>query len=100
MRKPDRRLWIVGLASWILGVQIGCSASETDNTVGAMGATGGKSAGTGGTASVTGGKGSTGGQTPAGISTSCYQGGPCSGYSTCKAGPLTCACNANKYSCT
>ena len=98
MRKPNRHLWIVGLASLILGVQMGCSASETDNTVGP---TGGKSAGTGGTAGATGGKGAgTGGQTAASTSTSCYQGGPCSGYSTCKAGPLTCACNANKYSCT
>jgi hypothetical protein len=107
MRTPDRRFSILGLAGLLLGAQIGCSASETTNTVGASGG----SVGTGGKASTTGGNTNAGGKTSGGgastggqtviYSTSCYQGGPCSGYASCTASAvLTCKCNGGVYSCT
>ena len=107
MRTPDRRFSILGMAGLMLGAQIGCSASETTNTVRASS---GGSIATGGTASTTGGNTNAGGKTSGGgaanggqtvvYSTSCVQGGICTGYGKCNASAvLTCQCNGGIYSC-
>jgi hypothetical protein len=119
MSTPARRRAILAITSLSLGLTLGCSASETNNSVDHT-ATGGAapSGAGGGGARATGGSPTAGGkanggsssvaggancsQPPAGGDTGCYQGAACTGLNQCTAAPpcTRCQCNARVYYCS
>jgi hypothetical protein len=115
MSTPSRRRLVLAITSLGFGLTLGCSASETTNTVDKT-ATGGAapSSTTGGTSGTAGsgskatggakagGSSNAGGQTTASTNP-CSTGMTCTGIGQCHTPdpPLTvCQCNGGKYSCT
>jgi len=114
MSTPARRRTVLAISSLSLGLALGCSASETNNTTDHTGGAPSTSVsnGTGGATNVggrtSGGTTGAGGSTNAGGQTSpstnpCSQGAACTGIGQCLTPdrPLArCQCNGGKYSCT
>lgn len=111
MSTPIRRNLVLSITSLTMGLVLGCSASETTNTLapgsGGSKATGGQT-GTNGGANAggptgSGGASSTGSNSAAaGAPTGCAQDAPCTGLGQCTPAPPStlCRCNGGKYSCT